>query len=85
MSKKELVILLGITCFVVMVWIISDILHSKARVEVSPSLQQALEPINPEFDQEILQRISNISKKSSNKPTPTPSPVTEESSPSGEF
>lgn len=73
MNRKEFVILIATTCLVILVWIATDIYRSKASVTVSPSLKQALEPLNPDFDQKALDQI----KKLGNIPLPPPpTPIT---------
>lgn len=57
MNKKEFMIILIITFFVIMVWIIAEIIHSKPSVPVDPKLQQLLDPIDPNFDTSTLERI----------------------------
>lgn len=62
MVKKELIIILVATFIVVMAWIVFDIIHSiKSKRTVSPDLQTALEPIDPNFDTVTLDTISKLS------------------------
>jgi hypothetical protein len=84
MSKKELVIILIITFIVIIIWVVSDIFHSKPSVPLDPKLETILEPVDPNFDQETLAKLKNISLKSpppiSTKPNPTPTPLPRPSS-----
>lgn len=79
MNRIEFVILIAVTVFVIMVWIIADIYHTKASVSVSPQLSHALEPLDPNFDLETLEQIkkrgpsATKSPQSTATPTPTPS------------
>ncbi len=41
-----------------MIWVAADITHTKADIPISPMLQQAITPLNPNFDQTILEEIS---------------------------
>ncbi len=50
MIKKEWLILAIITFITISAWVIFDIFHARARVEISPKVQEAIEPLNPEFD-----------------------------------
>ncbi|MBI3485969.1 hypothetical protein HY025_03415 [Candidatus Daviesbacteria bacterium] len=61
MHKKEFVILIIMTTIVILVWVVSDIYHTKANVVVSPKLQEVLEPINPNLDQAALDEIKKNS------------------------
>lgn len=77
MNKKEFIILIATTCVVIIAWIITDIIHTKASKPVSSSLQQALEPINPNFDQATLNEIKKLGNGivtpiPNTTPTPTP-------------
>ena len=60
MTKKELLILFIVTFVVIMIWIAADIYRSQSSVSISPKLKQALEPIDPKFDQETLERIRRL-------------------------
>lgn len=88
MSKKEFFILLFITFIVIMIWVIADIIHSKASVQIDPKLQGLLEPIEPDFDEQTLfkvnQNFSNLNNVPNFLPTPTQNPLTQESSASNE-
>lgn len=55
-SKRFLYIAIA-TFITVIVWVSLDILHSRSEVQVSQEVQSLLEPINPEFDQEVLNGI----------------------------
>jgi len=74
MSKKEFFIVLFITFFVIMTWIVSDILHSKPSVQINPKLQGLLEKVEPEYDQQILDKINQNFSNLSNVPTFTSPP-----------
>lgn len=50
MTRKELLVITIVTFITVIAWIIFDILHTRAKVEISPALQEVIEPINPSFD-----------------------------------
>lgn len=65
MIKKEFILLLLITCGVVLFWVVTNIQHDRSSVTLSPELQTALEPINPNFDQDTLSKIQTLSSGSS--------------------
>lgn len=54
MSGKQFLYIVIATFITVMVWVVVDILHSRAQVQPPPEVQQLLEPINPNFDQEVI-------------------------------
>lgn len=54
MIKKEFLVIAIITFITVIAWVIFDILHARAAVEISPKLQQVIEPLKPDFDQEAI-------------------------------
>ncbi len=75
MNRREFFIILSITFFVFILWIVSDIIHTKPSIPQDPKLPQVLEPVRPEFDTEALDLIKNISLTiASPQPLPTPSP-----------
>lgn len=78
MNRKEFVILLIITFFVIMLWLIFDIFfRTKTSVELDPALQTLLEPISPDFDTEA---INLIRENAQNRPIINP--PTSQASPS---
>lgn len=60
MERKELVILIIVTVFVIILWVIADIYHTKANIPISPMLNHALEPLDPNFDNETIEQIKKI-------------------------
>lgn len=52
--KKEFLTIAIITFITIIAWVIFDILHARAAVEISPKLQNVIEPLNPNFDQEAI-------------------------------
>lgn len=57
MTKKEWLIAAILTFITIISWVIFDILHNRASVEISTKLQEVIEPINPEFDIKSLESI----------------------------
>lgn len=62
MNRKEFIIILIVTFFVIMVWVVAEIIHSKPSVEVDSKIQSLIEPINPTFDQTILDKVKDAGK-----------------------
>ena len=53
-SKKWLII--GIFTFItICTWVISDILHSRASIEIPPETQTVIEPIDPTFNTSLIE------------------------------
>lgn len=52
--KKEWLIVAILTFITVCAWVIFDILHARAQVEIPPKTQEIIEPINPEFNTSVL-------------------------------
>lgn len=50
MTRKEWLIAAILTFITICAWVVFDILHTRSNVEISPKLQQIIEPISPEFD-----------------------------------
>src|ERR1700731_4779064 len=77
MRRNFLAILL-FTFLVVVTWVTSNILHTKSAVPITSELEQALLPINPNFDQSTLDLISKI-QPPNNPPSSativTPNPI----------
>ena len=50
MTRKEWLIAAILTFITLCFWVISDILHTRAQVEIPTKVQEIIEPINPEFN-----------------------------------
>lgn len=55
MTKKEWLIAAILTFITICGWVIFDILHTRSKVEVSPKLQEIIEPVSPEFNLKSIQ------------------------------
>lgn len=55
MTRKEWLIATILTFTTLCAWVIFDILHTRASVEISPKLQEVIEPINPNFNTKSLE------------------------------
>lgn len=55
MIKKQWLIATILTFITIVAWLIFDILHTRAQVEISPKLQEVIEPINPNFNTKSLE------------------------------
>ena len=54
MTKKEFLIIAIATFITIVAWVVFDILHTRAAVEISAETQQIIEPIDPNFNLEGL-------------------------------
>lgn len=55
MTKKGWLIATILTLLTVSAWVISDIIHTHAQVQIPSQLQTIIEPISPDFDTRDLQ------------------------------
>ncbi|MBI2022619.1 hypothetical protein HYS97_02135 [Candidatus Daviesbacteria bacterium] len=63
MNKKEFVFVVIVTCLVVLIWVIAEIIHAKPSEPIDPKIQKLLDPINPNFDQATLNQLKNLGIK----------------------
>jgi hypothetical protein len=82
MSKKGWLITLIFTGIILAVWLYSVYKNTKPNVPVSPQTQDALEAVDPTFDQDTLKLVSQVTRpslyqapKPSSTPVPTPTPI----------
>lgn len=54
MTKKEWLIAVILTFITICAWVVFDIWHKQSEVEISPVIQEVIEPINPQFNTEGL-------------------------------
>lgn len=50
MIKKNWLLAAILTFIIILAWVVFDILHNRAQVEIPSQLQRLTEPIDPEFD-----------------------------------
>ena len=55
MSKKELLIAAIFTFITIAAWVIFDIIHARAQVEIPQKTKEVMEPISPDFNTQVLQ------------------------------
>lgn len=61
MTKKEWLVATILTFLTICAWVVFDILHSRASVEIPTKVQEVIEPINPQFNTSILEPNSTES------------------------
>jgi hypothetical protein len=57
MNRKEWLIAAILTFITVVAWIVFDIIHTQKQVEISPEVQEVLEPISPDFDTGVVESL----------------------------
>lgn len=55
-TKKEWLIAAILTFLTICAWVVFDILHTRAQVEIPQKTQELIEPISPEFDTSGIQK-----------------------------
>lgn len=50
MIRKEFLIAAILTFITIVAWVISDIVHTRSKVEPSAKVQELIEPISPNFN-----------------------------------
>lgn len=60
MNRQQFITILVISFIVLIAWLIFEFLHTKASVKVDIKVQDLLEPINPDFDKETLNKIKDV-------------------------
>lgn len=56
MNKKEWLVAAILTFLTICAWVMFDIIHERAQVEIPPEVQGAIEPVNPELNTSVLKR-----------------------------
>ncbi len=57
MTKKELLIGAILIFITICIWVVLDIIHTRAKVEIPPKVQEVIEPISPELDTKTLESL----------------------------
>lgn len=57
MTKKGWFIAAIFTFITICAWVVFDILHTRAQVEIPAKTKEVIEPINPEFNTKPLQSL----------------------------
>lgn len=55
MDRKQFLIIAFATFITVTAWVVFDIIHTRANVNIPTDIQDAIEPLNPDFDTGALQ------------------------------
>ena len=57
LDRKSFLVIAIATLITIILWVIFDVLHTRADVAISPKLQEVIEPIDPNFDTQAMQLI----------------------------
>ncbi|MCL4366918.1 hypothetical protein M1563_02005 [Patescibacteria group bacterium] len=57
MTGKQFLYIVIATFATIIIWVVSDILHSSSNVKIPPETQQLLEPVDPTFDTSIVNEL----------------------------
>lgn len=55
MTKKQWLAATILTFLTICAWVVFDILHTRAQVEIPSKTKELIEPISPEFDTSTLE------------------------------
>lgn len=59
MKRKDILLLLGISCIAIIGWIIFEVYHATIASTINTSLTGEILPIKPEFDQQVINNTKN--------------------------
>ena len=54
MSRKEWLIAAVLTFITILAWLAFNTMHARSKVEISPKVQELIEPISPDFNTQSL-------------------------------
>lgn len=54
MSGKQFLYLLIATLITVLIWLGMEVIRARSKTQISPEVEQLLEPVNPNFDQNLI-------------------------------
>lgn len=55
MTSKEWFIAAILTLITIISWVTFDIIHARSAVQIPQTIQEVIEPINPNFNTQILE------------------------------
>lgn len=56
MNRRWLVVAIFTFC-IILAWVVFDILHQRAKVEIPTNIQEDIEPISPDFNTNVLESL----------------------------
>lgn len=64
MTKSWITVLI-VTFIAIIAWVASSIAQAQPEIPITPKLQEALEPLSPEFNKTTLEKINNLNEVNS--------------------
>lgn len=55
MNRKEWLLAAVLTFIIILAWLVFDAIHARSKVEISPKVQELIEPINPNLNTQNLE------------------------------
>lgn len=55
MTRKEWLIAAVLTFITILAWLVFNTIHARSKVEISPKIQELIEPINPNLNTQNLE------------------------------
>lgn len=59
MTGKQFLYICVATFITVVIWVITDIIHSASQVKIPPEVNKLMEPLNPTLDQEAIDELGS--------------------------
>ncbi|MDP3974298.1 MAG: hypothetical protein Q8P92_05705 [Candidatus Daviesbacteria bacterium] len=57
MNKREWLIAAVLTFITIISWVVFDIIHTQQEVEIPSQVQEVLEPLDPNFNTQVLKSL----------------------------
>lgn len=57
MDRKSIFIIAIATLLTIIGWVIADVLHARSSVEIPSNIQQAIKPLDPNFDTQTIKLL----------------------------
>ena len=57
MTKKEWLFAAILTFITACAWVVFDVLHARAKVEIPANIQEVIEPLDPEFNTSVVEGV----------------------------
>lgn len=56
-ARKEVLILVIVTFLTFIAWVIFDIIHVRSAVTIAPTVEEAIKPLEPNFDESAIRLL----------------------------
>lgn len=58
MTGRQFLYIIIATCITILIWVVLDIIQDRSRVQPPMDVQLHLEPIDPNFDKEVIDGLN---------------------------